>query len=86
MILISLGKAETNEERKKMQEKCEKRKKKDMEVLGEESKIYIQYKIISIFIAHTYEVNVKKEYFYFEYINLIRQNARKVMVKTNLDN
>lgn len=71
LLLISMGKTETNEERKKVQEKCEKRRARDYEVLDEETK--------------TYEINVKKEYYYFEYINLIRANARKVMAKVNLD-
>jgi hypothetical protein len=71
MIYISRGKTEANEERKHMHEKCEMRRKKDIEVLEEETK--------------TYEINVQKEYFYFEYINLVRQHSRKIMVKTNLD-
>ena len=67
-----------------MQEKCESRRQKDMEVLDEESKQTNLF-ILIITIAKTYEINVKKEFFYFEYINLIRQNSRKVLVKTNLD-
>ena len=54
-----------------MQAKCEKRKNKDLEVLEEETR--------------TYEINVKKEYFYFEYINLVRLHSRKVLAKLNFD-
>ncbi|CDW87073.1 UNKNOWN [Stylonychia lemnae] len=71
MVLIAKGKAEINEEKKGAQAKCEKQKSKDLKDLEEETK--------------EYEENVKKEFVYFEFINVIRNYSRRLMVRTDMD-
>ena len=67
-----------------MQDKCEKRKTKDLQALDEESKNNSFINVICC-LAKEYEENVKKEFVYFEFINVLRIHSRRVMVRTNFD-